>query len=168
MNITAVIEKADSVGAHTISGAVVDPRGLDELMPDWREQEPPLVPVTSDEMRFLTKGGSFPLPHPPWMKNTGYWTGSLNNLVRWLGLLAVALTQGSMAAGQDLSGTIGSFINQTGVPLVEVTPRCEDGTGSLALRQSRYRPLGSTADANQTWQIPFCARYSAGGEVRRS
>ncbi|HTE05149.1 MAG TPA: electron transfer flavoprotein-ubiquinone oxidoreductase, partial [Planctomycetota bacterium] len=88
--MVAVIEKADAIGAHTISGAVMDPRGMDELIPDWREQSPPLTPVTSDELWFLTKGGKLTLPHPPWMKNTGFWTGSLNTLVRWLGGLVEA------------------------------------------------------------------------------
>jgi electron-transferring-flavoprotein dehydrogenase len=82
--MVAVVEKAETLGAHAISGAVVDPRALDELLPDWREQSPPLVPVGSDELRFLTAGGSWALPHPPWMRNTGCWTGSLNSLVRWL------------------------------------------------------------------------------------
>ncbi len=74
----------------------------------------------------------------------------------------------SEAAGRDLSGPFESFLNQPGVPLVEVTPTCEGETGSLALRQSRYLPLGSRAERQATWQIPFCARYRAGGEVRRT
>ncbi|MGQ0552541.1 MAG: 4Fe-4S dicluster domain-containing protein [Planctomycetota bacterium] len=86
----AVIEKADAIGAHTLSGAVVDPRGLDELIPDWREQGAPLVPVTRDEMYFLTQGRAVPLPHPPWMSNRGFVTGSLNSVVRWLGERAEA------------------------------------------------------------------------------
>lgn len=73
----------------------------------------------------------------------------------------------SAAAERDVRGPFESFLNQPGVPLVEVTPRCEDGAGSLALRQSRYLPLGSQASASRTWQIPFCARYRAGGEVRQ-
>ncbi len=81
-----VIEKGDAIGSHTLSGAVIDPRGLDELLPDWREQDPPLVPVTGDEMRWLNAGGgSFKLPMPPWMNNHGFTTGSLGNVVRWLG-----------------------------------------------------------------------------------
>ena len=79
-----LIEKAAEIGAHILSGAVMDPRALDELLPDWREQSPPLVPVGSDELKFLTAGGAWSLPHPPWMRNTGCWTGSLNGLVRWL------------------------------------------------------------------------------------
>jgi electron-transferring-flavoprotein dehydrogenase len=86
----AVIEKSENVGAHTISGAVVDPRALDELIPDWREQGAPLVPVTTDELKFFTSGKAYSLPHPPWMKNLGFSTGSLNNVVRWLGERAEA------------------------------------------------------------------------------
>ncbi len=82
--MVAVIEKSDAVGAHILSGAVIDPRGLDELIPDWREQDAPLVPVTSDEMKFFTKGKAWSMPHPPWMKNAGFVTGSLNSFVRWL------------------------------------------------------------------------------------
>jgi electron-transferring-flavoprotein dehydrogenase len=82
--MVAVVEKAETVGAHAISGAVVDPRALDELLPDWREQSPPLVPVETDELKWLTAGRAISLPHPPWMRNTGCWTGSLNSLVRWM------------------------------------------------------------------------------------
>ncbi|MCA9604610.1 MAG: M1 family metallopeptidase, partial [Myxococcales bacterium] len=74
----------------------------------------------------------------------------------------------SEAAGRDVRAPVSSFIGQPGVPLVEVTPECADGAGRLALRQSRYLPLGSTASADETWQIPFCARYAAGGEVRQA
>lgn len=74
----------------------------------------------------------------------------------------------SAAAERDVSGPFESFLNQPGVPLVDVTPRCEGGEASLGLRQSRYLPLGSAASAEATWQIPFCARYRAGGETRRA
>ena len=88
--MVAVVEKAETVGAHAISGAVVDPRALDELLPDWREQSPPLVPVDTDELLWFTERRALHLPHPPWMRNTGCWTGSLNSLVRWLGQKAEA------------------------------------------------------------------------------
>jgi len=73
----------------------------------------------------------------------------------------------SEAAGRDVRGPVNSFLRQPGVPLVEVTPTCEGEQGSLTLRQSRYLPLGSQASREATWQIPFCARYRAGGEVRQ-
>ncbi|OBZ84341.1 Electron transfer flavoprotein-ubiquinone oxidoreductase, mitochondrial [Choanephora cucurbitarum] len=81
-----VVEKAGEIGAHTLSGAVIEPRALDELIPDWQEKGAPLnTPVTQDNMRFLTKSLSIPLPHPPHMNNKGNYIVSLSNFVKWLG-----------------------------------------------------------------------------------
>ncbi|MBW6525414.1 electron transfer flavoprotein-ubiquinone oxidoreductase [Sphingomonas sp. RHCKR7] len=84
-----VLEKGSEVGAHILSGAVIDPQSLDELLPDWREQGCPLaeVPVTENLHWVLTRGGKFTLPHlwtPPFLHNKGTYTGSLGNLCRWL------------------------------------------------------------------------------------
>src|SRR6185503_15724633 len=69
----AVIEKGKEVGAHILSGAVMDPRGLDELIPDWRTRGVPLVrPVDEDKVLYLTKNGKFALPiTPPPLRNHG-------------------------------------------------------------------------------------------------
>ncbi|KAI8369406.1 uncharacterized protein BYT42DRAFT_595448 [Radiomyces spectabilis] len=81
-----VVEKAGEVGAHILSGAVLEPRALNELIPDWKEKGAPLnTPVTHDSMRFLTSTMSIPLPHPPHMNNKGNYIVSLNNFVKWLG-----------------------------------------------------------------------------------
>lgn len=81
-----VIEKAGEVGAHTLSGAVLEPRALDELIPDWKDKGAPLnTPVTSDAMRFLTSTLAIPLPHPPQMNNKGNYIVSLSHFVKWLG-----------------------------------------------------------------------------------
>lgn len=85
-----VLEKGSEVGAHILSGAVVDPRALDELLPDWREQDCPMaeVPVTENLHWTLSKIGKFAVPHaalPPFMSNNGNYTGSLGSLCRWLG-----------------------------------------------------------------------------------
>ncbi|KAL7308226.1 hypothetical protein PS15m_012107 [Mucor circinelloides] len=81
-----LIEKAGEVGAHTLSGAVLEPRALNELIPDWKEKGAPLnTPVTSDSMRLMTKSLSIPLPHPPQMNNKGNYIVSLSNFVKWLG-----------------------------------------------------------------------------------
>lgn len=81
-----VVEKAGEVGAHTLSGAVLEPRALNELIPDWQERGAPLnTPVTSDNMRFLTSTMAIPLPHPPQMNNKGNYIVSLSNFVKWLG-----------------------------------------------------------------------------------
>ncbi|WP_208598048.1 electron transfer flavoprotein-ubiquinone oxidoreductase [Acidovorax delafieldii] len=84
-----VIEKGSEVGAHILSGAVFDPRALDELIPDWREQDCPMAatPVTENHHWVLTKSKKMAIPHiatPSFMHNKGTYTGSLGNLCRWL------------------------------------------------------------------------------------
>ncbi len=84
-----ILEKGSEVGAHILSGAVVDPKALDELLPDWRDQGCPMAetPVTDNWHWVLTKGKHLPIPHwpmPPFMSNDGNYTGSLGNLCRWL------------------------------------------------------------------------------------
>jgi len=84
-----ILEKGSEVGAHILSGAVIDPRSLDELIPDWREMGCPLaeVPVNDNQHWVLTKKNKFALPEfisPGFMHNKGTYTGSLGNLCRWL------------------------------------------------------------------------------------
>ncbi len=84
-----VLEKGSEVGAHILSGAVIDPKSLDELLPTWREDGCPLaeVPVTENHHWILTEKGKRELPEfltPPFMHNKGTYTGSLGNLCRWL------------------------------------------------------------------------------------
>jgi electron-transferring-flavoprotein dehydrogenase len=90
-----VLEKGSEIGAHILSGAVVDPRALDELLPDWRDLDSPLtVPVTSNHHWILTAKGKTEFPHilmPPFMNNKGCYTVSLGNLCRWLAGQAEAL-----------------------------------------------------------------------------
>jgi electron-transferring-flavoprotein dehydrogenase len=90
-----VLEKGSEVGAHILSGAVIDPRALDELLPDWRETCPlGEVPVTSNEHWILTRRRKWGMPAlllPPLMANTGNYTGSLGNLCRWLAERAEAM-----------------------------------------------------------------------------
>jgi electron-transferring-flavoprotein dehydrogenase len=87
-----VLEKGSEVGAHILSGACIEPRVLDELLPDWRERGAPLnTPVTSDDFLYLTQTMSFRLPTPPQMHNQGNSIVSLGNVVRWLRQQADAL-----------------------------------------------------------------------------
>ncbi|MCL6678061.1 electron transfer flavoprotein-ubiquinone oxidoreductase [Sphingomonas sp. RG327] len=83
-----VLEKGSEIGAHILSGAVVDPKALTELIPDWKEKAAPLtVPVTKNLHWVLTKRGKWSLPQflmPPFMHNHGTFTLSLGNLCRWL------------------------------------------------------------------------------------
>ena len=91
-----ILEKGAEIGAHILSGAVVDPKALDELFPDWREQGCPMAetPVTDNQHWLLTKSGKFEVPHfiaPPFLNNKGTYTGSLGNLCRWLAQQAEGL-----------------------------------------------------------------------------
>jgi len=80
-----VIEKGSEVGAHILSGAVFEPRALNELMPDWRDRGAPLnTPATDDRLLLLTKNRALRLPTPPQMHNRGNYIISLGNLCRWL------------------------------------------------------------------------------------
>ena len=80
-----VIEKGSEVGAHILSGAVIEPRALDELIPDWKDKDAPLkTPATDDRFLFLTASSAIRLPTPPQMRNHGNYIASLGNLCRWL------------------------------------------------------------------------------------
>ena len=87
-----VVEKGSEVGAHILSGAVIEPRALDELLPDWRERESPLTtPAGEDRMLFLTATKFYKLPTPPQMRNHGNYIGGLGDLCRWMAQQAEAL-----------------------------------------------------------------------------
>ena len=80
-----VLEKAASAGAHMLSGAVIEPGPLDELLPEWRNEFKGIcVPAGDDEFALLTKTGRFKLPTPPQMNNHGNFIVSLGNLVSYL------------------------------------------------------------------------------------
>jgi len=87
-----VLEKGAEVGAHILSGAVMDPGALSELIPDWKEKGAPLnTPAGEDSFLYLTASKAFRLPTPPQMHNHGNYVISLGNVVRWLGEQAEAL-----------------------------------------------------------------------------
>jgi electron-transferring-flavoprotein dehydrogenase len=90
-----VLEKGSEVGAHILSGAVMDPISMNELIPDWQAQDAPLnAPVTEDRFLFLTKDSSYRVPEfmlPACFKNHGNYVISLGNVCRWLGQQAEAL-----------------------------------------------------------------------------
>jgi len=88
----AVIEKGSEVGAHILSGAVIEPRALDDLLPGWRDTPPPVcIPVTRDEIWLLSRNGRMRLPTPPQQKNHGNFIVSLGALCAWLAQQAEAL-----------------------------------------------------------------------------
>ncbi len=91
-----VVEKGSTVGAHILSGAVIDPIGIDALLPDWRDDEmrPPMTQVADDAFSFLTANRSFRVPNiviPPLMNNHGCFIGSLGLLTKYMAARADAL-----------------------------------------------------------------------------
>ncbi len=87
-----LIEKGSEIGAHILSGAVLEPRALNELLPDWKALGAPLnTPAGDDRFLFLTEKRAIRLPTPPQMNNHGNYIISLGNLCRWLGQQAEGL-----------------------------------------------------------------------------
>ena len=113
-----VVEKGSEVGAHILSGAVIDPIGLDRLLPDWREddQAPIKTAVTDDHFLVLGPAGGIRLPNflmPPLMSNHGNYIVSLGNVCRWLATKAEALgveIYPGFAAAEVLYGEKGEVI----------------------------------------------------------
>jgi electron-transferring-flavoprotein dehydrogenase len=170
-----VVEKGSEVGAHILSGAVVEPRALAELFPDWRERGAPLnTPAQDDRFLFLTERRAFRLPTPPQMRNHGNYVVSLGNVCRWLGREAEALgveiypgfaaaevlfddagavagvATGSMGVGRD-GKPMDNF--QPGVELRgKMTLFAEGCRGSLTKGLTQRFGLGAEADP-QTYGI---------------
>ncbi len=112
----AVLEKGSEVGAHILSGAVIDPVGIDELFPDWKTMGAPLeTPVTEDRFLVLGPQGDVALPMwpmPKFMHNQGNYIASLANVCRWLGQQAEALgveIYPGMAASEAVFGDDGAL-----------------------------------------------------------
>ncbi|KAI9864430.1 MAG: hypothetical protein M1824_005133 [Vezdaea acicularis] len=85
-----LLEKAGEIGAHILSGAVIEPSAIDDLIPEWNQADSETrfqhaTPATGDKMRFLTKNRAWPIPAPPQMNNHGNFIVSLNQFTKWLG-----------------------------------------------------------------------------------
>jgi electron-transferring-flavoprotein dehydrogenase len=112
-----VVEKGSEVGAHILSGAVIDPIGFDRLLPDWRSQDTPIkTPVTADRFYYLGASGALRLPNfllPPLMGNHGNFIVSLGEVCRWLGRTAEGLgveIYPGFAASEVLYGANGEVV----------------------------------------------------------
>ncbi len=113
----SIVEKGSEVGAHILSGAVIEPRALDELLPDWRERGAPLnTPVSRERFLFLSERGALSWPGlllPAAMRNHGNYVASLGNLCRWLAVqaeeLGVEIYPG-FAAAEVLYGEDGAVV----------------------------------------------------------
>src|SRR5438105_4070282 len=112
-----VVEKGSEVGAHILSGAVIDPIGLDRLLPGWRAEETPIkTPVTDDRFYWLGAAGALRVPNflmPPLMSNHGNYVVSLGNVCRWLATKAEGLgveIYPGFAAAEVLYGERGEVV----------------------------------------------------------
>ena len=133
-----IVEKGSEVGAHILSGAVLDPSGLDKLLPDWRDMDSPIdTPVTSESFLVMGPGGTLPLPvfaMPPMVKNHGNYIVSMGNVCRWLAEIAEGMgveIYPGMAASQLLTWPDGSI---RGVVVGEM------GVGKDGNQKSSYEP----------------------------
>ncbi len=178
-----VVEKGSEVGAHILSGAVIEPRALAELLPDWRERAAPLTtPANDDRFLFLTKTRALRMPTPPQMHNHGNYIVSLGDVCRWLGqqaeALGVEIYPGFAAAevleengavvgiatgdmGREKSGAPGPNFQ----PGMELRARCtifaEGCRGSLTKRLLRRFNLNDGRDpqtygigVKELWEVP--------------
>ena len=152
-----VLEKGGEIGAHILSGAVIETRALDELLPDWASMGAPIhTKVTSDTFMFLSKKRALRLPTPPAMRNTGNYIVSLGLVTRWLGeeaqKLGVEIYPGFPAKellfdadqavkgvltgemGRDKQGTPGPHFQPGMALLAPITVFAEGCRGSLGAR----------------------------------
>jgi electron-transferring-flavoprotein dehydrogenase len=185
-----VLEKADEIGGHCLSGAVLDPRSLRELVPDLESKGAPLEsPVTDDAVYFLTPSGQWKLPiNPPFLQNHGNYIVSVNKLAKWLGGLVeasgVSLFPGFAGSeilydGQRVAGirTDDKGVDKTGNPKsnfqpgydlrARVTVFAEGTRGSLTQELVRRQGLDRAANpqafslgVKELWQVPV-------GRIRR-
>jgi len=156
-----VLEKGSEIGAHILSGAVLDPRALDELFPDWKERQAPIeTPVTSEKFLFLTRSGGFAFPTlflPKALHNRGNYIISLGNLCRWLGGQAEALgveIYPGFAAAELLTNADGS---------VKGVATGDMGVGRDGERLATYQP-GIELHAKYTFFAEGC-RGSLGKDL---
>jgi electron-transferring-flavoprotein dehydrogenase len=179
-----ILEKAAAVGAHALSGAVIEPGPLDALAPEWRQSPPGIcVPAVRDEFRLLTRKGSFRLPLPPQLHNRGNFIISLGLLTPWLAQKAESLgvdvfpgfaaavpllTSDGVIAGVQL-GDMG--LGKDGKPGPNYTPGpevrarttvvAEGARGSLAKQlirrfglDARSSPQSYGLGMKELWQLP--------------
>jgi electron-transferring-flavoprotein dehydrogenase len=160
-----VLEKADSLGEHSLSGAVVNPRAFLELFPDLKVEDLPFrQPVEAESVYLLTKGRAQRIPTPPTMHNKGYHTASLCEVVRWLGERAEGLgvnlfagfpADGLLVDGNAVKGvrTAPSGLDRDGKPTggytaptdltAKITVVAEGTRGLLAQAYREWQKIGS-------------------------
>ena len=171
-----VVEKGSEIGAHILSGAVMDPIGLDRLIPDWRDDDtaPLKTPVTADHFYFLGPAGGVRLPNalmPPLMNNHGNYIVSLGNVARWLAQRAEALgveIYPGFAASELLYDEQGAVRGiATGDMGISKTGEVKDGfTRGMELR-GRYTLLAEGARGSLSKQAIAKFNLSEGREPQK-
>jgi electron-transferring-flavoprotein dehydrogenase len=161
----AVLEKAGSLGEHNLSGAVVNPRAFRELFPELTDKDFPFRQAVSTEtVQMLTSSGGYTIPTPPTMHNSGFYTASLCEIVRWLGEKAEALgvnvfpgfpVGGLLVDGSAVKGvrTVASGLDREGHPgdgyqeptdvTARITVLTEGTRGPLAQAWRQWQKIGS-------------------------
>ncbi|MEA2902950.1 MAG: electron-transferring-flavoprotein dehydrogenase [Alphaproteobacteria bacterium] len=153
-----VVEKGSEVGAHILSGAVIDPIGLDRLLPDWRGEDTPIrTAVTADRFYMLGRSGALRLPNiimPPLMSNHGNYVVSLGNVCRWLATkaegLGVEIFPGFAAAEvlYDVNGAVAGVATGD-MGIAKDSRRKDTFTRGVELR-AKYTLLAEGARGNLT------------------
>ncbi len=148
-----VLEKAGSLGGHTLSGAVINPCAFKELFPHLKTSDLPFrKPVTAERVYLLTESGQVRLPTPPTMKNHGYYTASLSEAVRWLGKQAEDLgvniltsfsVESLLMRGKEVVGvrTTPAGLKRDGQPGGNYMPATEISARVVALSEGTRGPL---------------------------
>jgi electron-transferring-flavoprotein dehydrogenase len=133
-----IVEKGSEVGAHILSGAVIDPRGLAELFPDWKTRGAPLnQPVSEDRFLFLSESGAWKVPDwllPACFANHGNYVASLGNLCRWLG------TEAEAAGVEIYPGFAAAEVLFTDDGAVRGVATGDMGIGKDGGKTARYQP----------------------------
>jgi electron-transferring-flavoprotein dehydrogenase len=163
-----VVEKGSEVGAHILSGAVIDPIGLDRLLPDWRSEDTPIkTPVTEDRFYWLGPAGGLRLPNillPPLMSNHGAFIVSLGNVCRWLATKAEALgveIYPGFAAAEVLHGEAGEVVGvATGDMGIGKDGKHKDGFARGMELRAKYTLFAEGARGSLTKQL--IAKYQLG------
>lgn len=169
-----VLEKAGSLGGHTLSGAVINPTSMRELFPDLKDSDFPFRrPVTGEKVVFMTQNGAYRIPTPPTMQNHKYYIASLCEVVRWLGQKAEAagvnimtgfpvdslLVEGNRVLGVR---TTPAGLNRDGSPSANGMPATDVSAQVTVLSDGTRSPLAQSYMQWQNIQSKYSQIYALG------
>jgi len=169
-----VLEKGSEIGAHILSGAVIDPKALNELIPDWKEKGAPLeTEVADDRFCFFTASAAIAIPHflfPPLMSNRGNYIVSLSNLCKWLGQQAesagVEIYPGFAAHDLILEGGVVKGVITGDLGVAKDGHHKDSYTPGMALR-GKYTLFAEGARGSLSKQLGAIFRLHDGREPQK-